>query len=165
MAKMRVRVLLAAWVCAMAMGGVAQARGFDVETETRAFLDAYARGDRDAVLRRVDGDAVRIYGSDAAEVFAGRAGVEEMLADDMKLWGGAATIGPMQHVSTVATRDVATIFFDAAFSLGGRAAVPVRFAVVWRRRGGAWRVEQSSNVVPTVGQSGEELLRRAGAGR
>lgn len=137
----------------------AQTRG--VEAQTREFLDAYARGDKASVLGQVDRKAVAIYGSDAAEVFHGASGVENMIANDMKLWGGAATIGAMEHVSVVERKGLAAIFFDAPFSAGGRPPIPVRFAMVWRRAGKGWRLVQSSNVVPTQGQSAEALLRGA----
>lgn len=130
-----------------------------VTAQTRLFLDAYARGDRAAVLRLVDGDAVTVYGSDAAEIFRGRAGVATMLDDDRRLWGGAARIGSMKHVSVVERGDLASIFFDADFLMRNRPAIPVRFAMVWRRARGVWRLVQSANVVPTQNQSAALLLR------
>ena len=47
---------------------------------------------------------------------------------------------------------------DAAEFLAGR-TLPIRFATVWRKEGGAWRLVQSSNVVPTTGQSAADLTR------
>ncbi|HEY0794483.1 MAG TPA: nuclear transport factor 2 family protein [Acidisarcina sp.] len=131
-----------------------------IKTQTRAFLDAYARGDHDGVLALTAPD-VTIYGSDAAEVFHGRTGVENLLADDQKLWRGKAVLGPMEHVTTELTAGLASIFFDASFSVGGRPAVPVRFAMIWRRAAGKWLLVQSSNVVPTVGQSAAALLHKS----
>jgi ketosteroid isomerase-like protein len=130
----------------------------DIKSDTRNFLDAYARGDREAVLALTAPD-ITVYGSDAAEVFHGHTEVASMLANDQKLWGGPANIGPMEHVTVAQAKDIVSIFFDASFSAGGRPALPVRFAMIWRRLGGKWLIVQSSNVVPTVGQSAELLLR------
>jgi ketosteroid isomerase-like protein len=132
----------------------------DVAAQTRLFLDAYARGDRASVLRLVDGEAVTVYGSDEDEVFTGAAAVGTMLEEDQRLWGGPATIGPMEHVSVVESGDVASVFFDAPFAVHGGPSIPVRFAMVWRRSHDAWRLVQSSNVVPTRGQSAARLLKR-----
>ena len=132
----------------------------NVTEQTRLFLDAYAHGDRATVLRLVDGDAVTVYGSDADEVFTGRAAVATMLDDDQRLWGGPATIGAMEHVTVAANGDLASVFFDAPFSVRGGPSLPVRFAMVWRRSHGGWLLVQSSNVVPTRGQSAAQLLRR-----
>ncbi len=158
---MRRSFLFSALLCA-ALGAVAGAADgtHDLQERARLLLDAYARGDRAAVLSMVDGDSVTIYGSDAAEIFHGAAAIGKMLDDDQRLWGGAAKIGTMEHVTTVKEGNLASIFFDAPFSAGGRPAVPVRFAMVWKRSGKKWLLVQSSNVVPTRGQSAEELLKR-----
>lgn len=136
----------------------ASAQPLDVTAQTRLFLDAYARGDRANVVRLLDGDAVTVYGSDADEVFHGGAAVAGMLANDLRLWGGSARIGRMEHVSVVERGELASIFFDAPFSVRGRASMPVRFAMVWRRAHGPWLLVQSSNVVPTRNQSAAKLL-------
>jgi ketosteroid isomerase-like protein len=133
-----------------------------VSAQTRIFLDAYARGDRATVLHLIDGDAVTIYGSDAGEIFRGRAGVARMLDYDHRLWGRAARIGPMDHVSVIERGEFASIFFDAPFTLPGRPRIPVRFAMVWQREAGEWRLVQSSNVVPTEDRSAALLLHRQG---
>jgi len=130
---------------------------FDLVSTTRFFLDAYARADRQKVLSMID-PAVTAYGSDLDEVFKGKGGVEKMLRDDAQLWNGAATIGEMQQISTFQDGDVASIFFNAPFRLGKQEPVAVRFAIVWHRSAKGWRVVQSSSVVPTRGQSAEELL-------
>ncbi len=131
----------------------------DLTAQTRAFLDAYARGDRQRVLALIDRAAIVVYGSDAAEVFRGAADVESMLSNDLRLWGGTAQIGPMDHVTVIETKNLTSLFFDAPFSAGGRPPLPVRFAMVWRRSGKKWLLVQSSNVVPTQGQSAAQLLQ------
>jgi hypothetical protein len=130
-----------------------------VEEQTQAFLTAYANGDSASVLSAVGAGTV-IYGSDAAEVFRGPVEVRAMLENDRKLWGGSARIGPMQQVSVIHRGDLASIFFDAPFSAGGRPPVLVRFALVWTLTNGHWLLEQASNTVPTTGQSAAELLAR-----
>jgi ketosteroid isomerase-like protein len=154
------------WTAAVVLTGLAALAGAmpagatpNIRAQTRLFLDAYARGDRATLLRLVDGDAVTIYGSDADEIFRGRAGIAIMLDNDRLVWAGSARIGPMEHVSVIERDGLATIFFDADFSLRSRPKVPVRFAMVWRRSRGEWRLVQSSNVVPTEHQSAALLLR------
>ncbi|HZQ94487.1 MAG TPA: nuclear transport factor 2 family protein, partial [Candidatus Sulfotelmatobacter sp.] len=116
----------------MPQGVAGNREHFDVVSNTRIFLDAYARGDRQQVLSMID-PAVTAYGSDLDEVFKGRDGVEKMLRDDAQLWNGAAAIGEMQQISTFQDGDVASIFFNAPFRLGKQEPVVVRFAIVWHR--------------------------------
>jgi ketosteroid isomerase-like protein len=142
-------------------GAPASAETHDIATQTRIFLDAYARGDRSTVLGLVNGDEITVFGSDVAEICHGSAEVSRLLSNDLRLWGGPAHIGPMEHVSIAQSGGLASIFFDAPFSAGGRAPLPVRFSMVWRRTGKGWRLVQSSNVVPTQGQSAAQLLATA----
>jgi hypothetical protein len=130
-----------------------------LENSARRFLDAYGRGDEAQVMSMVTAGDFHAYGSDAAEAIEGREAFRSMLADDQKLWGGKASIGPMTHVSAIQSGKLATLFFDAEFSLSGR-TVPIRFATVWRKEHGAWRLAQESNVVPTTGQSAGEILKK-----
>jgi ketosteroid isomerase-like protein len=129
-----------------------------IEALTRTFLDAYAAADSTAVLPLIDADNITVYGSDASEFFQGRAAFLSMLSNDARLWQHSANIGPMQHVSTVFSGDIATIFFDASFTVGGRPPVPLRCAAVWQRHGKRWLLRQAINVVPTTGQSATDLL-------
>ena len=145
-------------VLTVSQPAAAQPAGDEPLRLTRTFLDAYARGDREPVLKLVDGDAITVYGSDVAEVFHGRAELAAMLAADQRLWGGSASIGAMEHVTTIAEDGQESIFFDAPFSVGDRPPVTVRFCLVWRHRREGWRLVLSSNVVPTRGQSAAELL-------
>ncbi len=130
----------------------------DVAHETRLFIDAYVHGDSKTVLAFIDPNVV-VFGSDEAEVLHGAAAVNQMLEDDLKLWGGTARFDSMEHVSIIESGDIASIFFDAGFSVGNRPAVPVRFAMVWHRSVAGWKLVQSSNVVPTEGKSAAELLK------
>jgi hypothetical protein len=133
----------------------------EVKQQTRAFLDAWARGDKEAVMSVVDRQNVTVYGGDASEVAHGAEELARMLALDQRLWGGAARIGAMEHVTVSESDSLASIFFDAPFSVGDRAPVTVRFAATWKREGEKWLLVQSSNVVPTMHQSAGELLQPA----
>jgi hypothetical protein len=155
-------ILVAILLTAVLIGGLAAQPAFaktaDIAAQTRLLLDAYARGDRSTVLGLIDQDSITVYGSDFAEVCQGSAAFETLLSNDLRLWGGPAHIGTMEHVSIIQTDGMASIFFDAPFSAGGRPPLPVRFAMVWRRTGDEWRLVQSSNVAPTQGQSAARLL-------
>jgi ketosteroid isomerase-like protein len=129
-----------------------------IQTLTRTFLDAYARDDTAAVLPLLDADRITVYGSDISEIVHGHAAFLVLMADDARLWQGSAHIGAMQHISTVVSGNMATIFFDATFAVGNRPGVPIRCALVWQRHGNRWLLRQAANVVPTTGQSAEELL-------
>jgi ketosteroid isomerase-like protein len=142
---------------AMLLVTAALAQGSGTQTRTRQFLDAYVKGDAGAVMAVVDGGTVA-YGSDAAEVFRGRDGVAKMLKEDGQLWRGSAVIGEMKDVSVVEKGELATIFFNAPFQVGGRPAIPVRFSMVWRRKGGHWLLLQSQSAALTEGQSAAALL-------
>jgi ketosteroid isomerase-like protein len=149
----RVTVLAAtAFLLAPAFG-----RSSQTEERTRHFLDSYARGDTAAVMSIVDEGSVA-YGSDAAEIFRGKAGISEMLRQDALLWRGSASIGEMKDVSVVEQGDLATIFFNAPFRVGNREPVPVRFSMVWRRDKGQWLLVQSQSAAVTEGQSAAALL-------
>jgi len=130
-----------------------------IQDRTRLFLDAYAKDDRQTVLKLVDHSQVTMYGSDVAEVVYGADALLKLMDSDQKLWGGTAHMGPMNHVSITETKGLATIFFDVTFSVGGRPPIPVRVAAVWKREGKSWLLVQSSNSVVTEHQSAGDLLR------
>ncbi|HEY6413624.1 MAG TPA: nuclear transport factor 2 family protein [Edaphobacter sp.] len=155
------RYLTAAVVilCTILISVPASAATPDIKQQTRLFLDAYAHGDRDKVLPLLD-PGIAIYGSDAAEVSLGTDAATTLFTNDQRLWGGPAHIGEMKNVSLIRQGNLASIFFDADFSAGGRAPIPVRFAMVWRLTSGKWLLVQSSNVVPTQGQSAADLLKK-----
>ncbi len=136
----------------------AHAQAADVQARTRAFLDSYMRSDSAAVLASID-ESSTMYGSDQAEVFRGAAGVREMMREDARLWGGNAVVGQWRDVSVVHGATIESIVFNAPFSVGKRPAVPVRFAVVWRKTGKRWILVQGSNAVVTQGQSAAEILK------
>jgi hypothetical protein len=146
-------------LCTISISVPGHAAAPDIKQQTRLFLDAYARGDRDKVLPLLD-PGIAIYGSDAAEISNGTEAASTLITNDQHLWGGPAHIGEMKNVSLIRQGNLASIFFDANFSAGGRPPVPVRFAMVWRHTSGKWLLVQSSNVVPTQGQSAADLLKK-----
>jgi hypothetical protein len=122
------------------------------------FLDAYARGDAEAVMAVLSAGPLHVYGSDVSEVAESREGVRRILDADQRLWAHGASWGEVSHLSSVTRGGVSSLFFDRVFKVGERQVV-VRFAMVWVKEGGVWRLAQSSNTVPTTGQSAEELTR------
>jgi ketosteroid isomerase-like protein len=123
-----------------------------------AFLNAYAAGDKAAVINAVEPN-VQLYGSDVSEVYKGAQGASDMFDADVKLWGGAAKFGTMWHVSGARDGRLASIMFDVPFTVAKNPTVTVRFAMVWVLDGGEWKLIQSSNTVPTVGQSASDILK------
>jgi hypothetical protein len=118
----------------------------DIQSQTRAFLDAYARGDSKTILAAVDNNTV-VYGSDAGEVFRGIDSITTMLSNDARLWSGSAHIGDMQNVTTIEQGNLESIFFQAPFTVGSRPPVPVRICMIWRYNGKRWLLLQRSNAV------------------
>jgi hypothetical protein len=131
----------------------------DIQSQTRAFLDAYAHGDSKTILAAVDNNTV-VYGSDAGEFFRGLDSITTMLANDTRLWSNSAHIGDMQNVTTNKQGNLESIFFQASFTVGNRPPVPVRFCMIWRHTGKHWLLLQSSNAVVTEHQSAAELLHQ-----
>jgi len=142
----------------MVLAPITWSQNSALEKQTRVFLDAYAKGDQETVLELVDRENVTVYGSDVAEVVHGADALLKMMALDQQLWRGSAYIGAMEHVSVIEDKSLASMFFDAPFSVAGRPPVAVRFAVLWKREGGRWLLVQSSNAVPTEHQSAAEIL-------
>lgn len=153
------RLCLAAAVVVAGPAGARTADCSKAVSLTRAFLDSYVHGDGRAVAAMVEPDVV-IYGSDVRELFRGPEGVRKMLAGDQALWKGAAKIGELQQLTATSGADLCVVTFHAPFALGARAPVLVRFTMVWRQGEKGWRLAQSANSTPTVGESADELLSR-----
>jgi hypothetical protein len=129
----------------------------DVQTTAAAFLKAYAAGDRATVMSMTDKDDLHVYGSDISEASTGVDAFGKMFDLDQKLWQGSASFGEMSDISTVKSGPLATLFFDDDFTVGGH-TLKIRFATVWKLERGQWKLVQSSNVVPTTGQSAADIL-------
>ena len=63
----------------------------DLAASAKALLDAYATGDKSAVIAMIDPN-IRLYGSGVAEIYSGRDGTGKMFDMDTRLWGGAAPL-------------------------------------------------------------------------
>jgi hypothetical protein len=111
----------------------------DLAVHAKAVLDAYAKGDKSAVMALIDPN-IRLYGSDVAEIFSGRQG---------------AHFGDLRAISEFRSDDLATLFFDVPFSDASRPEIIVRFATLWRYGDGAWRLIQIANTLPAADQSAE----------
>jgi hypothetical protein len=129
----------------------------NLESVAMAFLDAYAAGDWKKVQAGLSKRDVHVYGSDVSEFAAGEAGVKAMFDNDQKLWRGGGRFGEASQFSSVTSGRLAALFFNRVFEVGGQ-KMAVRFSTVWRLESGAWKLVQSSNVVPTKGQSAAEIL-------
>jgi hypothetical protein len=133
----------------------------NLESVAMAFLNAYAAGDWKTVQAALSKHDVHVYGSDVAEFAAGEAGVKAMFDNDQKLWRGGGRFGAASQLSSVTSGRLATLFFNRVFEVGGQEMV-VRFSTVWRLESGSWKLVQSSNAVPSKGQSAAEILGPSG---
>jgi hypothetical protein len=123
----------------------------NLQQSVTAFLNAYAAGDKAAVIDAMEPN-VQLYGRDVSEVFKGAQGASDMFDTDMKRWGGTARYGTMWHVSALRDGRLASIMFDIPFTAGKNPTVTLRFAMAWVLDGDAWKLIQSSSTAPTVGQ-------------
>lgn len=146
--------------CAVpASSSVAATEGPEIEARVAQLLTAYAANDQEGIVRMLDPAGVTVFGSDLSEVVRTPGGLRQLMSDDFALWGSAA-FGPIQDLDLRVQGGLATAFFHAPFSAGGRPPVPVRFSTVWRKAGGQWLLTQSANTVPTTRSSARELLER-----
>jgi hypothetical protein len=131
-----------------------------IEKTATRFMDAYVAGDWMSVERHLTTGNLYVYGSDLSEFSRDRAGFKAMFENDQKLWRRAARLGAMSKISSIRNGDLATLFFNRVFEVGGR-KLTVRFCTVWRREKGDWKLVQSANAVPTTGQSAADILKRS----
>lgn len=129
-----------------------------VETTAQAFMTAYAAGDWPTVERLLSKRDLHVYGSDSAEIMVGVDAVHALFVADHRLWAGTSSFGAMTDVSVIRSDSLASVFFNAPFSVGGR-TLPLRVATVWRLEDGGWKLVQLSNTVPTTGQSAAALAK------
>ena len=134
-----------------------------VKSAVLRLLDAYSKKDFNAAMALTDHEAVLVMGSDVEEVCDTRAKIEALLHDDFQLWT-SASFGEVSLLSVRAEGDLGSAFFDVPFSMqrapGKTDTMTIRFATVWRRRGGDWKLTQSMNCVPTVGQSAKAIIQK-----
>jgi hypothetical protein len=154
----KVRLCISSAIILTSLLSTGWAQDSPIQKRTQDFLNAYIGGDRNLVLSLIDPKDVTMFGSDVAEVVHGSDALLHLLDADQKLWGGSARIGPMEHVSVVENRSLASIYFDVSFSIAGRPPLPLRMTALWKREGGKWLLVQSSNAVVSEHQTAEELL-------
>jgi hypothetical protein len=130
-----------------------------IQNRTRTFLDAYAKGDREAIAKLIDPVNITMYGSDKAEIVHGSDAVFKLLSEDQQLWGGAVHFGAMEQISLIQNHSLASIVFNVPFVMGDRPPMPIRVVALWKREGRKWLLIQSSNTALTEHQSASELLR------
>ncbi|HWA89941.1 MAG TPA: hypothetical protein VG889_07890 [Rhizomicrobium sp.] len=118
----------------------------DLREAVIAYLNAYASGDKAAVIGALDQN-VQLYGGDLSDVYHGVSGAADLFDADQKQWGGNAKFGTMFNVSGVRDGQMASVMFDIPFTGGKGATVNERYAMVWRIEGGAWKLLMSSNAI------------------
>jgi hypothetical protein len=152
-------LILAAAICAVTASATDAAPAKpSLLTEANAFLDAYVSGNWPAVESALSHKSFSVYGSDVSEFATTMPELKAEFDADQKLWHGAATFGETSQVSQFVDGPVAGLFFTREFKVGSQ-TVNVRFATVWHLEDGHWKLVQSANAVPTVGQSASEILK------
>lgn len=132
----------------------------DLEPKLRQFLTLYSHKDVPGVMNLLAEADILVMGSDLSEVCTNRAQVEELLRNDFMLWE-SSSFGAIGPISTARSGKLVTAFFDVPFTFRRGASeqtVVVRFATVWKKQPQGWRLVQSANTTPTVGQSAKELV-------
>ncbi len=122
-------------------------------------LERYAMNDPEGVLALLDREQFTIFGSDISEVVRSEHALRQLMEDDFALWR-TASFTEVREVDFRTDGTLATVHFVASFSPGGGPALPVRFAMTWRKTNGEWWLTQSANSVPTRGQSAAELRKK-----
>ena len=127
----------------------------------RLLLDAYGKKDVSRLMSLFDEKDVLMMGADASEVADTKAAIEKLLNDDFRLWE-TSEFGEFKNFYAAFSGKTATAFFDVPWQAqaGGAArSFLIRFATVWRKKDGEWKLAQIMNAVPTVGQSAAEILQ------
>lgn len=138
----------------------AAAKDDDVAGKVHHLLALYSHKDIIGVMSLVGDGNIVVMGSDLSEVCTNRQQVEEMLRNDFQLWD-SAFFGDLRNMFIQRSGDLVTAFFDVPFTLrrdGNEQSVVIRFATVWRKTRNGLKLVQSSNTVPTIGQSARKLL-------
>jgi hypothetical protein len=154
------RLAVAGCLAPLIFAGTAHAQTAEASllSQANAYLDAYVAGNWGAVSAALSSKPIAIYGSDLSEFATSREAFKAEFDADQALWRGGASLGETSQVSEFHDGPVATLFFTREFKIGGR-TLPVRFATVWHLERGQWKLVESSNAVPTVGQSAAEILK------
>lgn len=128
----------------------------------KEFLARYAAKDLPGVVALFEPRAPLFLGTDLGESCNDLPCVQELLADRFQVWE-TATMAEPQRIHVEAAPPLGTAWFDTeldARSGGTRRKTKLRFATTWRFDGTQWKLTQVLLAVPTVGQSGKEILRQ-----
>ncbi|MFL6548229.1 MAG: nuclear transport factor 2 family protein [Povalibacter sp.] len=138
-----------------------KANSEQLRARAEALLHRYASNDPEGVVALIDSNDFTMYGSDISEVVHSTDELRALMRNDFLLWG-TASFGELKDFDSREDGNLATTFFTASFKPGSFTSLPVRFSMTWRKHDGQWLLTQSSNTVPTVGQSAAELLKGQG---
>ncbi|MEN9799650.1 MAG: hypothetical protein RL653_3347 [Pseudomonadota bacterium] len=126
------------------------------------FLSRYAAKDLAGVVALFEPRAPLFLGTDLGESCNDLPCIQELLSDRFQVWE-TATISDPARIHVEAAPPLGTAWFDTeldARSGGTRRKTKLRFATTWRLDGTQWKMTQVLLAVPTVGQSGKEILRQ-----
>ncbi|MDE2481062.1 MAG: DUF4440 domain-containing protein [bacterium] len=121
-----------------------------VVARVNQLLDAYSQKQIGTVMAMLDPGAA-MYGTALKEFYTTPRGIAALLSSDYRQWN-SSRFGAPRNVTTEASGDLQSVFFDAPFAIvtaeGRKRAFTVRFATVWHRDpAGQWRLIQSMNAV------------------
>jgi hypothetical protein len=124
-----IRIILLAGAALLLFNPILYAQQSVIRSQAAHFLDAYVSGDQNKVLKMVD-PGITMYGSDRNEVLHGTKELSELMRLDQLLWQKTARITDLCNFSEVSTGSLATLFFDATFTVGNRPPLPRQFDVI-----------------------------------
>ncbi|MES1199849.1 MAG: nuclear transport factor 2 family protein [Pseudomonadota bacterium] len=133
----------------------------DLRTAVRAFLDAYASKNIDALMAMLDPEGILVIGADAAEVVTTPAAARDLLEADYRLFEHSA-FRDFRGFNMRREGRGASVFLEVPWSRlnPGEPDFLLRFAQFWVRRHDGWKLAQSLNAVATQGQSAAEIAAR-----
>lgn len=133
-----------------------------VREGVKLFLARYAAKDVAGVVSLFGAQAPLFLGTDLGENCNDLPCLRELLADRFQVWE-TATIAEPARIHVEVAPPLGTAWFDTeldARSGGTRRKTKLRFATTWRLEGTQWKLSQVLLAVPTVGQSGREIVRQ-----
>ena len=133
-----------------------------VREGVKLFLARYAAKDAAGVIALFGAQAPLFLGTDLGESCNDVPCIQELLADRFQVWE-SATMSEPARIHVELAPPLGTAWFDTemdARSGGTRRRTKLRFATTWRLDGTQWKLSQVLLAVPTVGQSGREIVRQ-----
>ena len=123
-----------------------------VRSRVELLLERYAANDQDGVVEMLDPSGVTILGTDLGEIIHTPSQLRALMDADFRLWT-TAKFTDIRAFDFRSDGTLATAYFVASFSPAGGPSIPIRITTTWRKTNKNWYLTQSSNAVPTVGQS------------